>query len=53
MYRDGGERWFLILCIKFIVTDLILLQGWLTYQSLPINEDDLDKEENVDWGYYY
>ena len=53
MYRDGGERWFLVLCIKFIVTDLILLQGWLTYQTLPINEDDLDKEENKDWGYYY
>ena len=25
LYRDGSERWFLILCLKFLVTDFILL----------------------------
>ena len=53
LYRDGSERWFLILCFKFLVTDFILLQGWLTYETLPIKEDDLEKEGNKDWGYYY
>ena len=24
-YRDGKERWFLILCVKFMITDLLLL----------------------------
>ena len=52
-YRDGKERWFLILCLKFMISDLLLLQGWFTYETLPVHEEDLEKENNSDWGYYY
>ena len=29
--KEGRERWFLIICVKFMITDLIFLQGWFTY----------------------
>ena len=52
-YRDGRERWFLIVCLKFLITNLLLLQGWFTYETLPVHEEDIESDKNHNWGYYY
>ena len=36
-----------------IFTDLCLLQGWVTYESIPVNEEDFLKKSHTNWEYYY
>ena len=52
-YREGKEYWSLIVVAKALLTNLIFLQGWLTYETLPINEEDLLMKEHQNWEYYY
>ena len=52
-YKEGTESFFMVVCVKFAITGIILMQGWITYDTLPIHEEDLDKKEHQNWDYYY
>ena len=53
-FRKGKELWISVVpCIKFSVTAIVLLQGWLAYDTMPLHYEEMKKKYKEDWWDLY